>query len=377
MVHAKHSNPVKAALELKANYLVALYRFTHTAPVQKAHENGLKILVWTINTAGSNNKTASSILHSEALFQTMRVRSSVRLEHRTLNPSNTNNHSFNDVNWVSFHEWLQRKGFSKQYARDMFHYAQKYSSCLMEGNLSSIEGMKAERQTMASLANLSKFLGKYQDWKTLRLQFNLKWKQSVSSESVFMNLYNGKYEIHEMLKWMLEVKQKLPYEYFFPLAYNALTGLREVEMTNSLNKISSLGLEGYPFNEDMGVLEHFREPTKFFRHNKKVYISALTPKLVEHLKEWHTQTSYSKLKCKLSRSGIKDQMKGLRKWYGTTLRMAGLPSEFVDLMQGRVSQDVFVKSYFRYDLKDLIGKARTVLSEYEGVWLGESPNSIS
>jgi intergrase/recombinase len=70
-------------------------------------------------------------------------------------------------------------------------------------------------------------------------------------------------------------------------------------------------------------------------------------------------------------------MKGLRKWYGTTLRMAGLPSEFVDLMQGRVSQDVFVKSYFRYDLKDLIGKARTVLSEYEGVWLGESPNSIS
>ena len=86
MVHAKHGNPVKAALELKANYLVALYRFTHTAPVQKAHENGLKILVWTINTAGSNNKTASSILHSEALFQTMRVRSSVRLEHRTLNP---------------------------------------------------------------------------------------------------------------------------------------------------------------------------------------------------------------------------------------------------------------------------------------------------
>lgn len=51
MVHAKHSNPVKAALELKANYLVALYRFTHTAPVQKAHENGLKIIVWTINTA--------------------------------------------------------------------------------------------------------------------------------------------------------------------------------------------------------------------------------------------------------------------------------------------------------------------------------------
>ena len=50
LIYAKHSNPIKAALELKANYLVALYRFTHTATVQKAHENGLKVIVWTINT---------------------------------------------------------------------------------------------------------------------------------------------------------------------------------------------------------------------------------------------------------------------------------------------------------------------------------------
>ena len=49
LIYAKHSNPVKSALELKANYLVALYRFTHTANVEKAHENGLKIIVWTIN----------------------------------------------------------------------------------------------------------------------------------------------------------------------------------------------------------------------------------------------------------------------------------------------------------------------------------------
>ena len=49
LIYAKHSNPIKAALELKANYLVALYRFIHTSNVQKAHENGLKMIVWTIN----------------------------------------------------------------------------------------------------------------------------------------------------------------------------------------------------------------------------------------------------------------------------------------------------------------------------------------
>jgi len=49
LIYAKHSNPIKAALALKANYLVALYRFVHTANVEKAHQNGLKVIVWTIN----------------------------------------------------------------------------------------------------------------------------------------------------------------------------------------------------------------------------------------------------------------------------------------------------------------------------------------
>jgi glycerophosphoryl diester phosphodiesterase len=49
LIYATHKNPVKAALELKANYLIALYQFVHTANVVKAHENGLKVIVWTVN----------------------------------------------------------------------------------------------------------------------------------------------------------------------------------------------------------------------------------------------------------------------------------------------------------------------------------------
>ena len=49
LIYARHKNPLKTALELKASYLLPLYRFTHTANVQKAHENGLKVIVWTIN----------------------------------------------------------------------------------------------------------------------------------------------------------------------------------------------------------------------------------------------------------------------------------------------------------------------------------------
>jgi glycerophosphoryl diester phosphodiesterase len=49
LIYAKHKNPLQAALDLKANYLLALYRFMHTANVLKAHQNGLKVVVWTIN----------------------------------------------------------------------------------------------------------------------------------------------------------------------------------------------------------------------------------------------------------------------------------------------------------------------------------------
>ena len=49
LIYVRHKNPIPAALTLKAEYLLPLYRFTHSANVRKAHENGLKVIVWTIN----------------------------------------------------------------------------------------------------------------------------------------------------------------------------------------------------------------------------------------------------------------------------------------------------------------------------------------
>jgi glycerophosphoryl diester phosphodiesterase len=49
LIYSRHKNPIKAASDLKASYLLPLYQFTHTSDVQKAHQNGLKVIVWTIN----------------------------------------------------------------------------------------------------------------------------------------------------------------------------------------------------------------------------------------------------------------------------------------------------------------------------------------
>ena len=46
----KFRNPLQAAIKLNARYLVPLYRLVHTRDIEKAHENNLKVIVWTINT---------------------------------------------------------------------------------------------------------------------------------------------------------------------------------------------------------------------------------------------------------------------------------------------------------------------------------------
>jgi glycerophosphoryl diester phosphodiesterase len=49
LIYVRHKNPIQAALDLNVKYLLPLYRFTHSANVKKAHEAGLKVIVWTIN----------------------------------------------------------------------------------------------------------------------------------------------------------------------------------------------------------------------------------------------------------------------------------------------------------------------------------------
>ncbi len=49
-IYVNERKPIEKAKELKAQYLLPLYRFTHRENIEKAHENGLKVIVWTINT---------------------------------------------------------------------------------------------------------------------------------------------------------------------------------------------------------------------------------------------------------------------------------------------------------------------------------------
>jgi len=55
LIYAKHKNPITSALKLNAQYLVPLYKLTHTKNIEDAHKNNLKVIVWTINTKQEAN----------------------------------------------------------------------------------------------------------------------------------------------------------------------------------------------------------------------------------------------------------------------------------------------------------------------------------
>jgi glycerophosphoryl diester phosphodiesterase len=48
-VYARTKKPLETAVDIGANYVLPLHHFTHTSTVEKAHEKGLKVIVWTVN----------------------------------------------------------------------------------------------------------------------------------------------------------------------------------------------------------------------------------------------------------------------------------------------------------------------------------------
>lgn len=58
LICVKHRDPIGAALSLGTQYLLLMYKFIYSTLVKKAHERGLKIIAWTINTPDEAHKYA-------------------------------------------------------------------------------------------------------------------------------------------------------------------------------------------------------------------------------------------------------------------------------------------------------------------------------
>jgi len=164
--------------------------------------------------------------------------------------------------------------------------------------------------------------------------------------------------------WLKQVIQKLPKDYSTVLMFDVLTGLRPNETAMSCNLITELSegnkLDSY-LDRELMMLQHFRFPDLFLRKSKNAYISFITPELLQLVLKTKPRIKYSAIDTKIGRVGFNTRTKQLRKLYATRLRNS-LPQEMIDLLEGRISQTVFMQFYYKPLLKDIQQKTvRTLL----------------
>ena len=247
------------------------------------------------------------------------------------------------------------KNHTRRYSKDLMRYVRKYHDVL--GNPRKISKISVlprdtKRLAMSGLANLSKYLGCYEYWKTLVKNAGLKWEKKVGLDIV-LDIMNS--DLQDCWVWLEQVLEKISREYGCVLVFTALTGLRPSEAANSTKLISNLHdigrLNDY-LNRELLMLEHFRYGDLFLRRCKNAYISFITPELLELITTYKPKIKYSALDTKINRLGFPTKTKQLRKYYATKLREY-LPTEAIDLLQGRINQSVFLRYYYKPFLRDI------------------------
>ena len=69
------------------------------------------------------------------------------------------------------------------------------------------------------------------------------------------------------------------------------------------------------------------------------------------------------VKSYLFRKKVKISLNVFRKIYATYLRQKGVEIEIIDLLQGRIQNSIFLKHYYRPELRTIVEKARALLPE--------------
>jgi len=258
------------------------------------------------------------------------------------------------VDWIAYKKWLSQNHVPR-YTSELLRYAKKYAYVLGNPRQASdlnVLSRDLRRLVMASLANLSKYLGIYSSWRKLVKDNGLKWEKRSALET-FVDIFET--NLNDTKTWLFQVIRKLPPKYATVEIFTALTGLRPSEAVNSCRLIVELSSEdrlGEYLDEELMMLKHFKFKELFLRGCKNAYISFITDELVNLVLETKPVIKYATLQTRLKRLGFKNQTKQLRKLYATMLRNHA-PHEVIDLLQGRISQSVFLRFYYKPFLKDI------------------------
>lgn len=264
-----------------------------------------------------------------------------------------------DVDWKGFEEWLRRDK-SANVVRDVLSYARRYRDCLFKLDLSEVAGLNASKRrlVLASLSNLAKFLGVYDQWREAVRRFGVKWVDMETKDRRIIDRLTRKADVDAVYGWVRNVKQVCP-QYSDFLDFMAVTGLRLVEAIESWNLIKSVENLGDYFDGEKEVLMHYKFPERFLRKGKKAFISFVPKDMVERIRCSRLALGSRHTVAKAVGNA---RFSDLREAHASILTKYLNASE-IDFLHGRVGTSVFMQNYFNpaliSDLKERVFKAIT------------------
>ncbi|MGA2682211.1 MAG: integrase [Candidatus Bathyarchaeia archaeon] len=257
-----------------------------------------------------------------------------------------------EVDWQEFKAWLL-KNHTEHNSRQMVVQAMFFKNCLFSKDLSEIGKLPVtiRPNPLKALSALSKFLGCYDDFRSLVRAYGLSWTGRNIDDIIIDRMTKIK-NPEEIFNWVIQAKTVRPDLTEF-LDYIGVTGLRLSEAFHSYNLIIQLAKEGtlekQYYNPESGMLEHFRFKKIFIRNTKKAFISYAPKQLIDTIAQKTPFASTYAVQRRLIKKGIPVRYSDVREQHATFMNQ-WLKREEIDFLHGRISSNVFMSNYFNLAL---------------------------
>ena len=256
------------------------------------------------------------------------------------------------IDWAGFRKFC-RGNNGESHARQLVSYAERYQDCLLKRDFTVLRALSDTMRpnAMKGLSALSKFLGCYEDFKSLVKNSDLKWT-GKSADDIFIDRLNSVEDSEEIWNWIRQVKKERPELTEF-MDLMAVSGLRLIEAVNSFNLQGKLAQEGKLYSSYFVVekltLEHYRFKEIFIRRSKKAFVSFVPEQLVQDISKLRPWVSTDAVQKMVQKRGLQLRFADIREAHATFMTKY-LKKEEIDFLHGRVTSGVFMQHYFNPSL---------------------------
>jgi hypothetical protein len=273
---------------------------------------------------------------------------------------------FSSSFWPQFQQYLCQRMAPKT-AEDRIRYAKQFATVLQTGNATALLQVPPNKRIhiMKALSSLARYTGTQSDWLAIRQQYGLQWSTGTEKLDAFTRFFDDSKDLDTMIGWLKEAIQVIPPNYANFFLFCTLTGLRCTEAIASVKLIKDpVSFKRY-YDPDGGVLRHYAFPDIFIRRTKAVYISVVDDEIIAIVQGIDKTPTLNAMKMISRRTCLSMRVKYCRKIYASWLHRCGESSDLIDMLQGRIGKNIFLKHYITptADYKDRVLTALRSLEE--------------